>query len=253
MGLLNWAIKYVIFKENHWNKFGTEDPYYEEYELEQWSFFGGTKKKKFKKPREIPKGLSENDTNILKKVMRRAYHLDMAFNFLGYRIGWNGIIGIIPVIGDFLAIFLSLMLYKLTFELDDGLPLFIHLKLLFNILLDFLLGLVPIVGDFIEVMYKSNSRNALILEKHLNTKSELELSKKENKHELKYNRNSRLNSNSSQESRAVIQEILKNQDEKSSKPSSSNPTNEIKIKERHHIGKDPEITNISFRERGLSK
>lgn len=127
-----------------------------------------------KKPKALPVGISANDSNILKKVIRRAYHLDMLFNvpILGYRIGWSGIVGVIPVAGDIMSIFFSLLLFKLTLGVDGGLPYDVQAKMLGNILIDFLIGLIPIVGDLVEIMYKANSRNALLLEKHLKEKAD---------------------------------------------------------------------------------
>lgn len=133
-------------------------------------FSGATTIKTKKRPRTVPQGLSQNDENVLKQVMRRAYHLDMQFNIFGYRVGWNGVVGIIPVVGDIFGVICSLMLFKSSLDVDGGLPLIVQAKFLFNILLDFLIGLIPILGNFVEVMYKANSRNALILEKHLEEK-----------------------------------------------------------------------------------
>jgi hypothetical protein len=48
--------------------------------------------------RRLPDGLSDHDRNILKRVRRRAYHLDMSlFNCCGIRAGWSSVVGIIPV------------------------------------------------------------------------------------------------------------------------------------------------------------
>ncbi len=46
----------------------------------------------------IPEGLSQNDGNVLKKVRRRAYRLDMSlFDFCGFKFGWSAVVAIIPV------------------------------------------------------------------------------------------------------------------------------------------------------------
>lgn len=150
-----------------------------QYEIEQHSFFGGpVTKKKMKRPRQIPEGLSHNDERVLKRVMRRAYHLDMLFNVFGYKVGWSGIVGVVPVIGDLTGIVFSLLLFKTAREVDGGLPWDVQGYFLLNIIVDFLLGLVPIVGDFVEVMYKANSRNALVLEKHLKEKGRINIERK---------------------------------------------------------------------------
>ncbi|CDK26830.1 unnamed protein product [Kuraishia capsulata CBS 1993] len=165
----SWMVKLVtqrIFRESHLNKFGTEDPYYEETIVSSGDPTKPDKVKKIRK-RTAPKGLSENDEKIFIKIRRRAYHLDMLFNVCGIRVGWNGIISLLPVVGDALSVTSSLMIYKMLFDLDEKVPLTIHATFLFNILIDFLIGLIPIVGSIVEIGYKANSRNSLSLEKYL--------------------------------------------------------------------------------------
>lgn len=41
-----------------------------------------------------------------------------------------------------------------------------------NVFIDFLIGLVPILGDVGDVLWRSNTRNAILLEKHLTTKAQ---------------------------------------------------------------------------------
>ncbi|KAH3680285.1 hypothetical protein WICPIJ_008343 [Wickerhamomyces pijperi] len=162
-----------IFRENKWNKFGTEDPYYQEYEIEQRSFLtGSTSMKKVKKPRAVPEGISTNDSDILKKIMRRAYQLDMNFSVVGYRFGWNNVVSFVPFVGSACSVVLSLMLFKLALDLDGGLPWEVQAEFIGNIIIDFAISFIPFVGSLIEVMYKANSRNALLLEKHLYTKGQ---------------------------------------------------------------------------------
>lgn len=46
----------------------------------------------------LPPGISENDGQVLTKVKRRAYRMDMAlFDFAGIRFGWGSVIGIVPL------------------------------------------------------------------------------------------------------------------------------------------------------------
>lgn len=49
-----------------------------------------------------------------------------------------------------------------------------------NVFIDFVIGLVPILGDVGDVLWRSNTRNAVLLEKHL-TKRAQELSKEARK------------------------------------------------------------------------
>ncbi len=47
----------------------------------------------------------------------------------------------------------------------------IRAEMLMNISLDFGLGLIPIIGDLINIAYKCNSRNSLLLERYLTKKA----------------------------------------------------------------------------------
>lgn len=42
--------------------------------------------------------------------------------------------------------------------------------MMINVLIDFVIGLVPFIGDVADAVYKCNTRNAVILEKHLREK-----------------------------------------------------------------------------------
>ncbi|CAI5757089.1 unnamed protein product [Candida verbasci] len=163
----NFIIKYFmnrILKDNQWNKFGVEDPYYEY--LPIISKNGKTiKYQKIK--RSIPPALSTNDEKILQNFKIKAYRYDYWFNLFGVSFGWTNIIGVIPFLGSFISTFWSLQLLLLARKLDDGFPLDLQCLFILNILIDFVLGLIPFIGSIIEVGYKANSRNYLLLEKHL--------------------------------------------------------------------------------------
>jgi len=152
-----------VFQESAANKEGREDPYYE-YPAEELNKAGKKKSKRRKKA--LPPGLTEEEGEILTKVKRRAYRLDMSWGSLfGVRFGWGSVIGIVPAIGDVLDSLLSLMVVKTAMKLT--LPTGVIIHMLFNILLDFVIGLIPIIGDLIDAGYKCSTRNAVLLEKHL--------------------------------------------------------------------------------------
>jgi uncharacterized membrane protein YwzB len=162
----SFVIKYItnrLLKDNQWNRLGVEDPYHEYVDAK--SSFGKPYKKRI--ARRIPEGISSNDTQVLQLFRKRAYKYDMWFLFLGIRFGWTNIVGLIPVVGTIVSTFWSLKLLVLARSLDNGFPLDLQLLFILNITIDFALGFIPIVGDLIEVGYKSNSRNYLLLEKHL--------------------------------------------------------------------------------------
>jgi len=233
------------------NKFGTEDPYYDVFEIEQQSFFGGRPTvKKVKKPKAVPVGISSNDERVLKKVLRRAYHLDMLFNIFGYRVGWTGLVGVVPVVGDIAGILFSLMLLKTANSVDGGLPLDVIAQFLFNIIIDFLIGLIPVVGDVVEIMYKANSRNALILEKHLKSKGEINLgikSKPDTSRVLDDSKSvssAAVSEDSDMDSSSHIKSPLKHR---------AKPKDNMELRDQLSVGKDPNRGEAVFRERTYSK
>ncbi|KAK9495974.1 hypothetical protein V1508DRAFT_408983 [Lipomyces doorenjongii] len=154
-----------FFKESANKAFGSEDPYFEEIPQEEL----GRKKKGSKRRRPPPPGLSQNDTKVLTEVRRRAYHLDMSLGFCccGIGIGWSAVISIIPGIGAAIATYLSYCVVQAANKIDGGLPNWLYTKMMTNVIIDFALGLVPLVGDVVDILYKANSRNALLLESYL--------------------------------------------------------------------------------------
>lgn len=164
----SFAVKWIanrFLKDNQLTKFGVEDPYYEFVPLRHDEKGNVTKHKKV--ARRIPNGISENDTKVLLDVRRQAYRYDMWFSLFGLKFGWSNVVGLIPIVGALVSNYWSFKIYLLARNLDDGLPLDIQIIFFFNMLVDFLLSLIPIVGDIIEIGYKANLRNFLLLEKHL--------------------------------------------------------------------------------------
>lgn len=164
-GLIVKFIYNRLLRDNQWNKFGVEDPYYEYVPIHLDA--SGNPNKYKRVPRRIPDGISENDYKILNQVKKKAYRYDMWFNIFGIKLGWTNIVGVIPVFGTIVSSYWSINLYVISRKLDDGLPLDIQLLFFINIAIDFLLLLIPIVGDLIEIGYKANLRNFLLVEKHL--------------------------------------------------------------------------------------
>lgn len=51
--------------------------------------------------------------------------------------------------------------------MEAQLPSELISRMMFNIVFDFLIGLVPIAGDVLDIMYKCNTKNAILLENYL--------------------------------------------------------------------------------------
>lgn len=104
---------------------------------------------------------------MLNSVKRKAYRLDLQLSVCGFRLGWAGVIGLIPWLGDIIGFLLALQLVHKADNIEGGVPAGIRLKMISNIIWDFVMGLIPLVGDFMNILYKCNSRNFILLEKHL--------------------------------------------------------------------------------------
>ncbi|KAI9023721.1 hypothetical protein CLU79DRAFT_747882 [Phycomyces nitens] len=122
------------------------------------------------KPESI---LSTKEQNILKKVKSRAYFLDRGISCCCMQIGFDGLVGFVPVIGDFIGLVLAFQLVEMCMR--AGLPKSILSQMMFNIGIDFAIGLVPIVGDILDIFYKCNTRNAILLERYLLQRRQEEL------------------------------------------------------------------------------
>ncbi|CCG20571.1 hypothetical protein CORT_0A01800 [Candida orthopsilosis Co 90-125] len=161
----SFIIKWVanrLLKDNQWNRLGVEDPYYEYVPIQKKN---GTKYKKI--TRRVPEGISQHDTSILETFKKKAYRYDYWFKLLGVQFGWASIVSVVPVVGTVIQTYWSLQLLALARKIQGGLPLDLQLLFLLNIVIDFGLGFIPIIGSLIEIGYKANSRNFLLLEKHL--------------------------------------------------------------------------------------
>jgi hypothetical protein len=93
--------------------------------------------------------------------------LDVAFIVPGtnVRYGIDGLIGLIPVIGDIITTAISLWLVREARAL--GAPWHLTMRMLGNVALDGVVGAVPLVGDAFDVMFRANVRNVKLLQRWL--------------------------------------------------------------------------------------
>jgi hypothetical protein len=89
--------------------------------------------------------------------------LDIAFIVPGTKIryGIDGIIGLIPVVGDIITTAISLWLVREARAL--GAPWHVVARMLGNVALDGVVGIVPLAGDAFDVMLSANVRNVRLL------------------------------------------------------------------------------------------
>jgi hypothetical protein len=89
--------------------------------------------------------------------------LDVAFILPGtnIRYGIDGLIGLIPVVGDLITTAISLWLVREARAL--GAPWHLTARMLGNVALDGVVGMVPFAGDAFDVMFRANMRNVRLL------------------------------------------------------------------------------------------
>ena len=89
--------------------------------------------------------------------------LDVAFILPGTKIryGIDGIIGLIPVVGDIIATALSLWLVREARAL--GAPWHVTARMLGNVAIQGVVGTVPVAGDAFDVLFRANIRNVRLL------------------------------------------------------------------------------------------
>ncbi|MDQ8728125.1 DUF4112 domain-containing protein [Bradyrhizobium sp. LHD-71] len=89
--------------------------------------------------------------------------LDMAFVVPGtnVRYGIDGLIGLIPIVGDIITTALALWIVREARAI--GAPRYLVARMLANVAIDGVVGAVPVVGDAFDVAFKANIRNIRLL------------------------------------------------------------------------------------------
>ena len=78
------------------------------------------------------------------------------------KIGIDAIIGLIPILGDFIGVIFST--YIMYSGIKMGVSSKIVKKMATNIAIEFILGSIPIIGDIFDALWKANKRNVELIE-----------------------------------------------------------------------------------------
>ncbi len=103
----------------------------------------------------------------LQRLEHLASLLDDRFVLPGtsVRIGLDGILGLVPVIGDFASLLPTLYVVIRAHRL--GAPGHLILRMLFNAFLDWAIGSIPVLGDIFDIAFKANKMNVGLLQNYL--------------------------------------------------------------------------------------
>ena len=101
----------------------------------------------------------------LERLRRLAHWLDdgIRLPIVGWRIGLDPIIGLLPGVGDTAGAVLSGVI--LLAAVRRGVSRFTLSRMAWNIALDALIGTVPLIGDVFDAAWKANLRNVALLER----------------------------------------------------------------------------------------
>lgn len=103
----------------------------------------------------------------LERIERLTDWLDSAVRIpgIGFRIGWDTIIGLIPGIGDLATTAMSAWIINEARAL--GVSKLTLARMIANTSADALVGSVPIAGDLFDAAFKANVKNLKLLRKSL--------------------------------------------------------------------------------------
>ncbi len=106
------------------------------------------------------------DDPAARRLARTARLLDSSIRLPGgYRIGWDGLIGLIPGFGDLVGLALSGWILFGAARLGVSRATLARMGL--NVGLEALVGTVPVLGDLFDFAFKANERNVRLAERWL--------------------------------------------------------------------------------------
>jgi NAD/NADP transhydrogenase beta subunit len=102
----------------------------------------------------------------LKHMSSLAKLMDSQFSVPGtkMRFGLDGVLGLIPGLGDLSTFAVSG--YLVFLMASNGASGFVLARMILNVLLDVTIGAIPFVGDLFDFAFKANSRNMKLMQEH---------------------------------------------------------------------------------------
>ena len=115
--------------------------------------------------------LADNPEQVEEQRLKAYAHLlDSAIRLPGgFRIGLDGIVGLVPGVGDLLGAGLSGYLIYGASRLD--IPKSVIARMIINTALETVIGAIPIIGDAFDFVFKANERNARLLHAALDARN----------------------------------------------------------------------------------
>jgi Domain of unknown function (DUF4112) len=110
-------------------------------------------------------GRQARSVEVEQGIERLGWLMDDLFRVpvLGWRVGLDALVGLIPGVGDTATTVASL--YILTSAVRYRVPKVTLLRMGLNLGIDYVVGALPLVGDFFDAWWKSNQKNIDLLRK----------------------------------------------------------------------------------------
>lgn len=102
----------------------------------------------------------------MKRVAELTRLMDKQFTIPGtnFRFGLDGLIGLIPGVGDVSTFAVSC--YLITLMAKNGASGYVMARMVLNVLIDAIIGSIPFIGDLFDFAFKANSRNLRLMQEH---------------------------------------------------------------------------------------
>lgn len=110
--------------------------------------------------------LGNDPVSVRKRIEAMEQLLEGLFHVPGVgRVGLDSLVGLVPVIGDFVTAALGAWIVWEAKNLD--MPKWKIWRMAGNVAFDTAVGAVPLAGDVFDFLFKSNTRNLKIVKAHL--------------------------------------------------------------------------------------
>lgn len=105
-----------------------------------------------------------NNDSRLTHLRKLADTMDSAYRIpgIGMRVGADGILGLIPGVGDFFGLLVSS--YFILVAAQMRVPRAVLARMFVNVAIDSAVGAIPVLGDLFDFVWKANRKNLALLE-----------------------------------------------------------------------------------------